>query len=169
MSIAGLTVSAQTNLAQGKAIAASSVQQTFVATNANDGSVTTYWEGAPNTYPNTLTVSLGANANISSIVVKLDPNTIWATRTQTIQVLGHNTSTTTFTSLVAATTYTFDPATNSNSVTIPVTATVSDVRLSITANSGATGGQAAEFQVMGTTAATATATSTATSTATATP
>jgi hypothetical protein len=158
--------SAQTNLAQGKAIAASSVQQTFVAANANDGSVTTYWEGAPNTYPNTLTVSLGTNANVTSVVLRLDPNTIWATRTQTLAVLGHNTSTSTFSTLVASATYTFNPSTNSNTVTIPVTATVSDVQLSITGNSGATGAQIAELQVMGTTVATPTSTARPTPTAT---
>jgi hypothetical protein len=156
------------NLAQGKAITASSVQQTFAAANANDGSVTTYWEGAPGTYPNTLTVTLGGNAAIASVVVKLDPNTVWSTRAQTIQVLGHNSSTSTFSSLVGATTYTFDPSANGNSVTIPVAATVSDVQLSITANSGATGGQVAEFQVIAG-GATATATFTATASATRTP
>ena len=35
-------------------------------------------------------------------------------------------------------------------VTIPVTATAADVRLSFTANSGAPGGQVAELQVLGT-------------------
>jgi len=48
-----------------------------------------------------------------------------------------------------ATVYTFNPAT-SNTVTIPVSATVADVRLSITTNSGAPAGQVAEFQVIGT-------------------
>ena len=46
--------------------------QTFAATNANDDNLTTYWESAG--FPGTLTVSLGANANISSVVVKLNPD-----------------------------------------------------------------------------------------------
>jgi hypothetical protein len=50
---------------------------------------------------------------------------------------------------VASATYTFNPSTNGNSVTIPVTANVSDVRLSMTANSGATGAQVAELQIIG--------------------
>jgi hypothetical protein len=136
------------NLAQGKPIAASSVNQTYVATNANDGDVTTYWEGSA--YPATLTVSLGANANITSVVVKLNPDPVWATRTQTIQVMGHNQTSTTFTNLVSAATYTFDPSSGANTVTIPVTATVSDVQLVFTTNSGAPGGQCAELQVLGT-------------------
>src|SRR6185295_3818847 len=100
------TVGPATNLAQGKPITASSVTQTFVAANANDGNVTTYWEGAA--YPATLTVSLGANANVTSVVVKLNPDPIWAARTQTIQVTGHNQTSTTFTSLVGAATYSFN-------------------------------------------------------------
>ena len=136
------------NLAVGKPISASSTIQTYVATNANDNSVTTYWEGGANSYPNTLTVTLGANASLSSIVLKLNPDPIWGTRTQTIEVLGREQSATTFTSLSAAAVYTFNPA-SGNTVTIPLTATAADVQLRITTNSGATGGQVAEFQVIG--------------------
>jgi hypothetical protein len=141
-----------TNLAVGKAITASSAIYTFVAANANDDNVNTYWEGNANSYPNTLTVALGANANVSSIVVKLNPGGAWSTRTQTIEVLGREQSSSTFTSVSAPTVYTFNPAAG-NTVTIPVTATVADVRLRITTNSGASGGQVAEFQVIGTPAA----------------
>jgi hypothetical protein len=81
-------------------------------------------------------------------VVKLNPAGAWGPRTQTIQVLGREQSASGFTSLVAATPYNFDPATG-NSVTIPVTARVADVQLRFTTNSGAGGGQAAEFQVIG--------------------
>ncbi len=119
---------------------------TFVQGNANDGSVTTYWEGSGN--PNTLTVSLGANANTTSIVLKLNPDPVWAARTQTIEVLGHNQNTSNFSSLIPATVYTFNPA-SGNTVTIPLTATVSDVQLKITTNSGSGGGQIAEFEVYG--------------------
>ncbi|MEK3700587.1 discoidin domain-containing protein [Paenibacillus sp. FSL R10-2199] len=140
------------NLAIGKAVNASSSVFTFVPANANDGDVTTYWEGAGGSYPNTLTVNLGANANVTSVVVKLNPAAAWATRTQTIQVLGHNQSTGTFTSLVPATVYTFNPA-SGNSVTIPVTATASELQLKFTTNSGSSAGQVAEFQIIGTPAA----------------
>ncbi|WP_433438550.1 discoidin domain-containing protein [Nonomuraea sp. CA-141351] len=135
-----------TNLALGKPIIESSHTHTYVAANANDNNLQTYWEGA--TYPNTLTVQLGANADLTSITLKLNPDPVWARRTQTIQVLGREQSATGFTNLVSSATYTFDPATG-NSVTIPVTAKVADVRLQITANSGAPGGQVAEFQIFG--------------------
>ncbi|MFC0116133.1 discoidin domain-containing protein [Kibdelosporangium aridum] len=142
------TGSGATNLAVGKPITASSTVHTFIATNANDNDVNTYWEGAGGSYPNTLTVQLGSNVDTSSVVVRLNPATIWGPRTQTIEVLGREQSASGLTSLVPSTTYSFDPATG-NSVTIPVAARVADVQLKFTANTGAPAGQAAEFQVIG--------------------
>ncbi|OBZ17163.1 discoidin domain-containing protein [Bacillus sp. FJAT-26390] len=134
------------NIAIGKSISASSSTQTFVAANANDNNAATYWEGGSSSV---LTLDLGANHNVTSIVLKLNPSTAWSTRTQSIQVLGHNQNTTTFSNLVSEQSYTFNPATD-NTVTIPVTATVKRLQLNITSNSGAPGGQIAEFQVYGT-------------------
>ncbi|GGF62105.1 hypothetical protein GCM10010912_04060 [Paenibacillus albidus] len=141
------TPSAGANLAIGKTITVSSSTQTFIAANANDNDTGTYWEGNGN--PSTLTLDLGANHNITSVVLKLNPSSEWGKRTQTIQVLGHNQNTTAFSNLVSAQTYTFDPAAG-NVVTIPVTATVKRLQLNITANTGAPAGQIAEFQVFGT-------------------
>lgn len=143
------TPGAGSNLALNKSITASSSVFTFVQTNANDGDVTTYWEGAGGSYPNMLTVNLGSNVDVTSVVLKLNPSSAWSTRTQTIQVLGHNQNTTAFSSLVPATVYTFNPA-SGNTVTIPVTATASELQLKITTNSGSSAGQIAEFQVIGT-------------------
>ncbi|ASW55939.1 glycosyl hydrolase [Plantactinospora sp. KBS50] len=137
------------NLALGKPITASSTEYLYAATNANDGDLATYWEGAPGAYPSTLTVALGANASISGIVVKLNPDSAWGPRTQTFQVLGREQSASGFGSLVGSATYSFSPA-SGNTVTIPVSATAADVRLQFTANSGAGNGQVAEFQVLGT-------------------
>ncbi|XVS66907.1 discoidin domain-containing protein [Actinosynnema sp. CA-299493] len=134
------------NLAKGRPITSSSHTFTFVATNANDDDVTTYWEGA--TYPNTLTTQLGSNADLSSVVLKLDPSSAWGARTQNIQVLGREQSASGFTSLAPARDYAFTPA-SGNTVTIPLAARVADVQLRITANTGAPGGQVAEFQVFG--------------------
>ncbi|QBJ91054.1 Secreted glycosyl hydrolase [Streptomyces seoulensis] len=137
------------NLAQGKPIDASSSTFTFVAANANDGQTGTYWESAGGAYPATLTTKLGANADLSQVVVKLSPDSAWATRTQNIQVLGRDQDATTFTSLVAAKDYTFNPA-SGNSVTIPVSGAAADIQLKVTSNTGAPGAQVAEFQVIGT-------------------
>ncbi|MGW1347402.1 CARDB domain-containing protein [Kribbella sp. NPDC002412] len=139
-----------TNLATGKPIEASSSVFEFVATNANDTSVNTYWES--NGLPATLTVKLGANADLSSIVVKLNPDPIWGPRTQSIQVLGREQSATAFTSLVARTDYQFSSSGNQNSITIPVSGRYADVRLQFFGNTGAPGGQVADFQVFGTAA-----------------
>ncbi|QXE35410.1 discoidin domain-containing protein [Streptomyces sp. GMY02] len=137
-----------TNLAVGKPIEASSSVFTFVARNANDGNVGTYWESAG--HPSNLTVKLGANADITGVVLKLNPDAVWGTRTQSIQVLGRDQAATGFTSLAARANYTFNPATNQNSVTIPVTGRAADVQLQIFSNTGASGGQVAELQVIGT-------------------
>ncbi|MFJ2650806.1 discoidin domain-containing protein [Streptomyces sp. NPDC087420] len=136
------------NLAVGKPITASSSVFTFVAENANDNSTSTYWEGAGGSYPNTLTVKLGSNADTDSVVVKLNPDNSWGQRTQNIQVLGREQNATGLTSLVAAKDYTFTPGTG-NSVTIPVGARVADVQLKFNSNTGSSAGQVAEFQILG--------------------
>ena len=137
-----------TNLAVGKPITASSTIFTFVAANANDNDVSTYWEANAGTFPNTLTVALGSNAVVSSIVLKLNPDPSWGTRTQTIEVLGRGQAGGAFTTIAPSTSYTFNPA-SGNTVTIPVSATAADVQLRITSNTGSAGGQVAEFQVIG--------------------
>ncbi|WIV55480.1 CARDB domain-containing protein [Amycolatopsis nalaikhensis] len=137
------------NLATGKPIEASSSAFDFVAAKANDGNTSTYWESAAG-YPNSLTVKLGADADLDQVVVKLNPDPIWAARTQTFEVLGRGQGATAFTSLKAGADYRFDPAANQNTVTIPVSGRAADVRLQFSANSGAPGAQVAELQVFGT-------------------
>ncbi|WP_406316500.1 discoidin domain-containing protein [Streptosporangium sp. NBC_01639] len=137
------------NLAIGKEMVESGHVHTFVAANANDNNLATYWEADSGAFPNTLTVKLGANAAVSSVVVKLNPDSSWGTRTQNIQVLGREQNATGYTNLVAAQNYTFNPASGGNTATINFNATVADVQLKFAGNSGAPGGQAAEFQVIG--------------------
>ncbi|MET0136242.1 MAG: CARDB domain-containing protein, partial [Kibdelosporangium sp.] len=138
------------NLAGGKPIEASSTTFNFVATNANDNNLGSYWES--NGYPSTLTVKLGANADLTAVVVKLNPDPVWGPRTQNIQVLGREQGATGFTSLVGRADYGFNPSTNQNSVTIPVRGRAADVQLQFFSNTGAPGGQVAELQVFGTAA-----------------
>ena len=135
------------DLAFGKPIEASSTAFSFVAGNANDGDVGTYWES--NGYPATLTVRLGADAEINAVVVKLNPDPIWGTRTQGIEVLGRGQGGGAYDSLVGQADYVFNPASNQNTVTIPVTASAADVQLRFVSNTGAPGGQVGEFQVLG--------------------
>lgn len=149
-----------TNLAQGKPVTANHHVHNFVAANANDGNLGTYWES--NGFPGTLTVQLGSNADLSSIAVKLNPDPVWGARTQHVEVLGREQSATGFTSLAAGRDYRWDPA-SGNSATINVSARVADVQLRFTSNTGAPGGQVAEIQVFGTPAPNPDLTVTATS------
>ncbi|WP_406350005.1 CARDB domain-containing protein [Streptomyces sp. NBC_00658] len=136
-----------TNLSLNKPIEASSFVQSFTANNANDGQVGTYWES--NGHPSTLTVKLGANADLSGITLKLNPDPAWATRTQNIQVLGREQSASGFTSIKAAADYTFNPGSNANTVTIAVSGRYTDVQLRFASNSSGYGAQVAEFEVIG--------------------
>ncbi|MFJ6796963.1 discoidin domain-containing protein [Streptomyces sp. NPDC091268] len=136
------------NLAVGKPVTGSSVIHTFVAENANDNNTATYWEGAAGDYPSTLTVKLGANADVDRLVLKLNPDSSWGTRTQNIEVLGREQSASAVGGLVAAKDYVFNPA-SGNTVSIPLTRRVADVQLRFTSNTGSSNGQIAEFQVIG--------------------
>ncbi|MEU6343247.1 CARDB domain-containing protein [Streptomyces sp. NPDC046977] len=138
-----------TNLARNKPVEATSSTQTYVAANATDDSTSTYWEAAG--HPADLTVKLGTPADVTAVVVKLNPDPVWGARTQGIQVLGRAASDSGFTSLRDRADYVFSPG-SGNSVTVPVSGRWADVRLRFFSNTGAPGGQVAEFQVVGTAA-----------------
>ncbi|THF75763.1 CBM35 domain-containing protein [Cohnella fermenti] len=136
-----------TNLALNKTVVSSGTVSGYAASNAVDGNVSTYYEGAAGAYPNTLTVDLGSSYQVSSIAIKLPSS--WGTRTQTLSVSG-SADNSTYATLASSGTYTFNPAAG-NSATVTFTAAAARyVRVSFTANSGATGGQAAELEVYGT-------------------
>ena len=136
-----------TNVAAGKAVTATGSTFTFVPSNAVDGQVTTYWEGSPS-YPQNLTVALGANHTITEVRVKLNPDPAWGTRTQNFQILGRDQASGTYANLVSAANYQFVQGTNL--VSVPVTATTADVQLRFNSNTGAPGAQVAELEVCGT-------------------
>lgn len=136
------------NLALGKPIVGSSTEWQFVATNANDDRTDTYWEGAGGQYPSTLTVSLGTSVDLSGVVIKLPPASVWGTRTQTFEVQGRGQGGSSWTPLKSSAAYTFNPATG-NTVTVSFTGTAADVRLVFTGNTGSGNGQVAEFQIYG--------------------
>ena len=138
------------NLALNAPITASSYTQTYVASNANDGNTSTYWEGTNGAWPTTLAVNLGASDSLTSVVVDLPPSSSWGTRTQTFSVMG-STNGSTYSTLVASGVYTFNPSTgNTVSINLPSGTTDQYVELSFTANSVQNGAQASEFQVWGT-------------------
>lgn len=144
------TAGAAANLALNKPVEASSTTQNYVAANANDGSTSTYWESSAT--PATLTVKLGADADLDSVVLKLSPDPAWAQRTQSIEVLGRAQAADGFSTVKARTDYTFAPGANQNTVTIPVSGRYADLQLKIHSNTSGYGAQIAEFQVNGTAA-----------------
>ncbi|MDF2538986.1 MAG: coagulation factor 5/8 type domain protein [Herbinix sp.] len=135
------------NIAAKKPIKANAFTDVYAENRANDGSTdgSSYWEGTSE-YPNLLTVDLENPAKIQTVRVALNPLSIWGKRTQTIAVNissdGEN-----FTELVKMKQYTFDPD-EGNQIQIPFDEVETRyVQLVFTENSGAVGGQVAEFEV----------------------
>jgi hypothetical protein len=82
---------------------------------------------------------------IQRVVLKLPPSSAWATRTQTLSILG-STDGTTYTTIAGPAGYTFNPATG-NTVTIPLsTAAQRYLRLNVTGNTGWPAAQISEFE-----------------------
>lgn len=135
------------NVAMGKKAEASSYTQVYNAPKAVDGKTdgASYWEGKPD-YPNYLTVDLETPTSIHAVRLALNPLAIWGKRTQNVGVNissdGEN-----FTELVAAKQYTFDPDTGNEVQITFAEAQARYVQIVITENSGAGGGQIAEFEV----------------------
>jgi F5/8 type C domain/Abnormal spindle-like microcephaly-assoc'd, ASPM-SPD-2-Hydin len=145
----GTSGGGSTNLALNAPITASSSTQNYVASNANDGNTSTYWEGTNGAWPTTLTVNLGASKALGSVVLDLPPSSAWGTRTQTFSVLG-SANGSSYSTLVGSGTYTFNPATG-NTVTIGLPSGTNDqyVQLSFTGNSVQNGAQVSELDVFG--------------------
>jgi F5/8 type C domain/Pectate lyase superfamily protein/Abnormal spindle-like microcephaly-assoc'd, ASPM-SPD-2-Hydin len=147
VALSGTGVSSTTDLALNKPVTASSYTQTYVPANAVDGNTSTYWEGTNGAWPTTFTVNLQSVQTLGSVTIDLPPSTAWGTRTQTLSVLG-STNGTTYSSLVASATYTWNPSTG-NTVTIQLPSGTSDqyVQLSYTANNVQNGAQASEVLI----------------------
>ena len=136
------------NLALGKPVVASSRIDVWIASKAVDGDVSSYWEGAARAWPGSIHVDLANPVKITTLVIKLNPQRMWAKRTQRIEVKSGSDGVN-WTTVVPEADYLFDPADNANTVAIPVDITARYVQLVFTANSGATNGQVAELEVYG--------------------
>lgn len=79
----------------------------------NDGDIESYWESEG--YPAEWTVDLGTELNVSSIVVRLNPDKSWKSRTQTIEVLVSPDSQS-YTKVLEATEFKYDPKTGNRIV-----------------------------------------------------
>ena len=149
VALSGTSVSSSTDLALNQPVTASSYTQSYVPANAVDGNTSTYWESVNGTWPATFTVNLGASTTIGSLVVDLPPSSAWSTRTQTLSVLG-STNNSTWTTLVASATYTWNPSTgNTVSINLPSGTSEQYVELDFTANSVQNGAQMSELEIFG--------------------
>lgn len=135
------------NHAEGRPATASSTEWVYRAENAVDGDVGTYWEGAGGQYPSTLDVALAAPTEVSTVRVRLNPDSAWGQRTQTFSVLGR-TGDGAWQELAPSAARAFAPG-SGNVVDVPVAGTATDVRLRFTGNTGAGNGQVAELEVYG--------------------
>ncbi|MPZ82618.1 MAG: hypothetical protein GEV28_20350 [Actinophytocola sp.] len=139
----GTVPPADPDLARGRPITASSNVGGYPATAANDGNPSSYWESANHAFPQSITVDLGAPAEVGRLVLSLPG--AWGARTQTLSVLA-STDGSSYTTVAGPSGYRFDPAAQ-NTVTVPVTAgSRRYLRLVLTANTGWPAGQVAEVQ-----------------------
>jgi len=147
VALSGTGASSTTDLALNRPVTASSYTQSYVPANAVDGNTSTYWESVDGTWPATFSVDLGATTTLGSVVIDLPPSSAWQTRTQTLSVLG-STDDSTWTTLVASATYTWNPATgNTVTITLPSGTSERYVELSFTANSVQNGAQMSELEL----------------------
>jgi chitodextrinase len=131
-----------------KSITATSTTQTYVATNANDSDVNSYWESVNSAFPQSITVDLGSAQSINQVVMKLPPSTSWGARTQTLSITG-STDNSTYSTLVGSAVYSFDPNAGSNTATASFAAVNARyVRLTFTANTGWPAAQLSDFEVL---------------------
>ncbi|MBY8881912.1 choice-of-anchor D domain-containing protein [Actinacidiphila acidipaludis] len=134
-----------TNLAAGKATSESSHTDVYPSSHVTDGDQNSYWESANSAFPQWVQVDLGSAQSASRVVLELPAS--WGARSQTVTLAG-STDGSNFTTLKASASYTFDPNTNQNKVTITFgAATERYVRATFTANTGWPAGQLSEFQV----------------------
>ncbi|MFI1097055.1 choice-of-anchor D domain-containing protein [Streptomyces sp. NPDC020917] len=134
-----------TNLAAGKATSESSHNDVYPSSHVTDGDQNSYWESANNAFPQWVQVDLGSAQSAGKVVLQLPAS--WGARSETLTLAG-STDGSTFTTLKASASYSFDPAANNNTVTITFpAATERYFRATFTANSGWPAGQLSEFQV----------------------
>ncbi|MCX4745326.1 choice-of-anchor D domain-containing protein [Kitasatospora sp. NBC_01287] len=133
-----------TNLALGKPTGESSHTDVYPSSNVTDNNQSTYWESANNALPQWVQVDLGSAQSASRVVLQLPAG--WGARNQTLSLLA-STDGSTFSTVKASATYTFDPASN-NTVTLTFPTTAQRYfRVNVTANTGWPAGQLSEFQI----------------------
>lgn len=136
------------NIALKKKVKASSFNDVYTPRKVVDGIATgpSYWEGKPDSYPNTITVDLEEESTIHAIRVCLSPMAIWGKRVQTFSVLTSNDGKN-FTEFYESKDYTFDPDTGNEVQFLFDDIITRYVMLEFTNNTGSGGAQVAEFEI----------------------
>ncbi|UWE08785.1 galactose-binding domain-containing protein [Actinacidiphila bryophytorum] len=141
----GTTPPASGNLALNRPVSDTGHADVYTAGNAVDGNASSYWESTNNAFPQSITVDLGSAQTVGRLVLKLPPASAWATRTETLSVLG-STDNNTWTTLKSSAGYTLNPATgNTATVTLNPTST-RYLRLTVTGNTGWPAAQLSELE-----------------------
>ncbi|KAB1911321.1 mycodextranase, partial [Micromonospora noduli] len=134
------------NLALGRPTTATSTNQNYTGANVVDGNASTYWEGANNAFPQSVTIDLGASRSVDRVALKLPSG--WEQRTQTLSVLG-STDGSSYTTLASSAGRVFTPgAGNTVSIGLP-SGDRRYVRVTVTGNSGWPAAQLSEVEVYG--------------------
>jgi F5/8 type C domain/Right handed beta helix region len=137
------------NLALSKAASDTGHADVYASSNAVDGNADTYWESTNNAFPQSITVDLGSANSVKRLVLKLPPASAWATRTETLSVLG-STNNSSYSTLAGSQGYTFNPSSgNTATITLGSAADVRYLRLTFTANTGWPAAQLSELEAYG--------------------
>lgn len=131
---------------KGKA-SANGYTDVYTPVYANDGdrNTTSYWEGEGKG-SDELTIDLQKAYNIHAVRLALNPATIWGARKQTLSISVSEDGKT-YKDVVASGEFEFDPKTG-NEITLEFDEVKAQyVRATITKNTGAVGGQVAEFEI----------------------
>jgi hypothetical protein len=134
------------NLALNKTATASGTQDGYPTTNLTDGNSGSYWESTNNALPQWADVDLGSTVAVSKVVLALPPPAAWNTRVQTITVRA-STDGTTYSTLVPAAGYTFDPTKGNEASITFASAKVRYLKFEVSANTGWPAAQFSEIEV----------------------
>ncbi|WP_433617830.1 discoidin domain-containing protein [Dactylosporangium sp. CA-139114] len=134
------------DLAAGRNTRDSGHADVYGSGNITDGDASTYWESRNNAFPQWVQVDLGNPAPVRRAVLRLPPSPAWPARSQRIEVQA-SADDKTFSTLVSAANYTFDPASGQRATIMLPGSQWRYVRLVFTANTVQGAGQLASLEL----------------------
>lgn len=135
------------NIAPGKTVSENGHTQVYHCRNINDGETLTYWEGRADDYPNEITFDMEESVAVSGARILLNPRSNWGARTQDVEVQISDDNEN-FSTVYPKTTLSFDPNSGNHAyMEFDTMIEARYIRFVFYANTGATGGQAAEIEI----------------------